>query len=149
MGGSTITVNLFGRRLGIFQVQGSRCTGLCHTPRITYNGKSTLLVHTRSSLQLQQNHKPDLQREQSTLDKLRRQCPSSLKKGQEDQTVFLTDKYGPEYKFTNDYYSTVEVFRQGFALSISRMGGLKVLTGKQGEIRRNCRFTNKNNPHIK
>ncbi|KAL0387994.1 UNVERIFIED_CONTAM: putative peroxidase 26 [Sesamum radiatum] len=115
----------------------------------------------------------------STLDKLRRQCPSSLKKGQEDPTVFLTDKYGPQYTFSNAYYSNVlskdsvlrvdqqllfnnntssivleyagnfEEFRQGFALSISRMGCLKVLTGKQGEIRRNCRFTNKNNPKIK
>ncbi|KAL2230392.1 UNVERIFIED_CONTAM: putative peroxidase 26 [Sesamum indicum] len=123
--------------------------------------------------------KPDPTMSKSTLDKLRRQCPSSLKKGQEDPTVFLTDKYGPNYTFSNAYYSNVlskdsvlrvdqqllfnkntspkvleyagkfEEFRQGFALSMSRMGGLKVLTGKQGEIRRNCRFTNKNNPKIK
>ncbi|KAL0286487.1 UNVERIFIED_CONTAM: putative peroxidase 26 [Sesamum angustifolium] len=123
--------------------------------------------------------KVDTTMSKSTLDKLRRQCPSSLKKGQEDPTVFLTDKYGPQYTFSNAYYSNVlskdsvlrvdqqllfnnntssivleyagnfEEFRQGFALSISRMGCLKVLTGKQGEIRRNCRFTNKNNPKIK
>lgn len=36
-----------------------------------------------------------------------------------------------------------EDFRKSFALSISRMGNIKVLTGNQGEIRRNCRFTNK------
>ncbi|KAL3829203.1 hypothetical protein ACJIZ3_018005 [Penstemon smallii] len=123
--------------------------------------------------------KPDPVMSKSSLDKLKQQCPVSLNKGQQDPTVFLTDKYGPQYKFSNAYYSNVlsydsvlkvdqdilfnnnmqefvldyafsfEHFRKGFALSVSRMGSLKVLTGKQGEIRRSCRFTNKNNPNIK
>ncbi|XP_058092525.1 probable peroxidase 61 [Magnolia sinica] len=42
-----------------------------------------------------------------------------------------------------------EDFRRSFALSMSRMGNLGVLTGKLGEIRQNCRFTNKDNPHLK
>ncbi|KAH6778385.1 Peroxidase superfamily protein [Perilla frutescens var. frutescens] len=108
----------------------------------------------------------------SRVAELKGKCPQSLKKGQKDPTVFLTEKNGDRYRFTNNYYSNVrsyntvlrvdqellynynttqlvleyaaefELFRKEFALSISRMGGLKVLTGKQGEIRRNCRFTN-------
>ncbi|KAI3459795.1 hypothetical protein Pfo_016458 [Paulownia fortunei] len=123
--------------------------------------------------------KPDPTMSKSSLDKLRQQCPESLKKGQKYPTVFLTDKNGAQYRFTNTYYSNIlsydsvlkvdqellfnynttqlvleyagsfQQFRKEFALSISRMGSLKVLTGKQGEIRQNCRFTNKNNPYIK
>ncbi|KAJ8774746.1 hypothetical protein K2173_017192 [Erythroxylum novogranatense] len=40
-----------------------------------------------------------------------------------------------------------EDFRRSFALSVSRMGNINVLTGKAGEIRRHCRYTNKNNPY--
>ncbi|KAG9142972.1 hypothetical protein Leryth_006250 [Lithospermum erythrorhizon] len=43
----------------------------------------------------------------------------------------------------NDYADSFEQFRRVFALTISRMGGLKVLTGKNGEIRKNCRVPNK------
>ncbi|PIN26432.1 Peroxidase [Handroanthus impetiginosus] len=123
--------------------------------------------------------KPDPTMSKSELNKLRQQCPQTLKQGQKDPTVFLTDKDGPQYNFTNTYYSNVlshnsvlkvdqnllndinstqivqeyaankEQFRREFAFSISRMGGLKVLTGKQGEIRLNCRVINKNNPNIK
>ncbi|PKI38039.1 hypothetical protein CRG98_041569 [Punica granatum] len=39
-----------------------------------------------------------------------------------------------------------EDFRRSFALSMSRMGSIGVLTGNQGEIRRNCRFTNAESP---
>lgn len=117
------------------------------------------------------------------LGKLRQLCPSSKKKkkkkSEKDPTVFLTDKNGDTYPFTNTYYSNVlsydsvlgvdqqllfnyntsqlvleyaekfESFRREFTLSISRMGGLGVLTGKQGEVRKNCRLTNRNNPDIK
>ncbi|XP_073030497.1 probable peroxidase 26 [Primulina eburnea] len=119
------------------------------------------------------------------LEKLRQLCPSSSsspsskKKSDKDPTIFLTDKNGDAYSFTNTYYSNVlsydsvlgvdqqllfnyntsqlvleyaekfESFRREFTLSISRMGGLGVLTGKQGEIRKNCRLTNNNNPDIK
>ncbi|KAL0392484.1 UNVERIFIED_CONTAM: putative peroxidase 61 [Sesamum radiatum] len=122
--------------------------------------------------------KADPSMSKSSLNKLRQQCPKSLKNGQKDPTVFLTDKDGDQYRFTNNYYSNVlsydsvlkvdqdllfnynttqlvleyagkfEQFRREFALSMSRMGSLKVLTGKQGEIRQNCRVTNKNNPKL-
>ncbi|XP_057777807.1 probable peroxidase 26 [Salvia miltiorrhiza] len=122
--------------------------------------------------------KADPSMSKSELDKLRKQCPKSLKQGQKDPTVFLTDKNGEQYKFSNTYYVNVvansavlkvdqdllrnynttqlaleyagafEHLRRQFALSMSRMGSLKVLTGMQGEIRQNCRFTNKNNPYI-
>ncbi|KZV48464.1 putative peroxidase 61-like [Dorcoceras hygrometricum] len=121
--------------------------------------------------------KPDPTMSRLLLGKLRKLCPSSLKKCK-DSTVFLTDKDGDAYPFTITYYSNVlsydsvlgvdqqllfnyntsqlvleyaekfESFRREFTLSISRMGGLGVLTGNQGEIRKNCRLTNKNNPEI-
>lgn len=120
--------------------------------------------------------KADPSMDKSLLNALRQQCPRDLKKGQEDPLVYLNPQNGPQYKFTNSYYSNVlshksvlgvdqqllkgnyslvdeysqvfEQFRKMFALSINRMASLKVLTGKNGEIRRNCRFTNKNNPNI-
>ncbi|KAG9142234.1 hypothetical protein Leryth_007672 [Lithospermum erythrorhizon] len=46
-------------------------------------------------------------------------------------------------QIVNDYASSFEQFRRIFAFSISRMGGLRVLTGTKGEIRRNCRVPNK------
>ncbi|GFQ04384.1 probable peroxidase 61 [Phtheirospermum japonicum] len=124
--------------------------------------------------------KPDPSMSKSILDKLRQHCPSKNNRPTskpKDETVFLTEKNGANYRFTNTYYSNVlshdsvlrvdqellynyntsqlvleyagslEQFRKQFALSINRMGSLKVLTGKQGEIRRNCRFTNNNNPY--
>lgn len=124
----------------------------------------------------QNTRKPDPSMDKSLLKDLRKQCPPSIPNGKEDPLVFLNPKNGPQYRFTNTYYkqaesyrsvlgvdqqvlqgnySLVDVyanfseqFRRQFALSISRMGGLKVLTGKRGEIRRNCRFTNGNNPSI-
>ncbi|XP_051126528.1 probable peroxidase 26 [Andrographis paniculata] len=41
-----------------------------------------------------------------------------------------------------EYAKSLDKFRAQFALSVSRMGGLRVLTGRQGEIRRNCRSPN-------
>ncbi|XP_027118614.1 probable peroxidase 61 [Coffea arabica] len=121
--------------------------------------------------------KPDPRMKKSLLKDLRQQCPPNTPKGKEDPLVYLNPENGPGYKFTNSYYKRVESyqavlgvdqqvlwgnhslvdayakyfeqFRREFALSISRMGGLRVLTGKKGEIRRNCRFTNGNNPSIK
>ncbi|XP_059632935.1 probable peroxidase 26 [Cornus florida] len=122
--------------------------------------------------------KPDPSMKKSFLDEMRKQCPPKVKQGQHDPLVLLNPR-NPNYKFSNSYYSVVqnnesvlgvdqqllygddtnqltqefnvslEDFRKAFALSINRMGGLKVLTGNNGEIRRNCRFTNKNNPNIK
>ncbi|XP_076916687.1 putative peroxidase 26 [Bidens hawaiensis] len=43
----------------------------------------------------------------------------------------------------DEYAIGLEDFRLGFAYSMSKMGGLKVLTGTNGEIRRDCRYVNK------
>lgn len=123
--------------------------------------------------------KPDPSMATSFLTDMRRLCPQSLGKGQTNPMVFLNPESGSGYKFTNSYYSRLlshkavlgvdqqllfgndtaqiteefdegfEDFRKSFALSISRMGNIKVLTGSQGEIRQNCRFTNKDNPNQK
>ena len=58
--------------------------------------------------------------------------------------------YGSDTKeIVNEFADRLEDYRKSFALSISRAGTLNVLTGKQGEIRRNCRYTNKDNPYLK
>lgn len=117
--------------------------------------------------------KPDPSMDGSFVTEMRKLCPERLKKGQPNPLVFLNPESGSNYKFTQSYYSRIlshkavlevdqqllfgndtaqitqefapgfEDFRKSFALSISRMGNIKVLTGNQGEIRRNCRFTNK------
>lgn len=38
-------------------------------------------------------------------------------------------------------------FKKAFALSMYRLGNYNVLTGQQGEIRKNCHYTNSNNPY--
>ncbi|CAK9149618.1 unnamed protein product [Ilex paraguariensis] len=108
--------------------------------------------------------KPDPSMKKSLLTNLRKQCPPKSKTGQRNPLVFLNPDNGPNYKFTNSYYSRVlshksvlavdqqllygssngtkqltnqyagsfEDFGEEFALSISRMGGLKVLTGNKG-----------------
>lgn len=43
----------------------------------------------------------------------------------------------------NEFAAGFEDFRRSFALSMSRMGIINVLTGNQGEIRKNCRVINK------
>ncbi|KAL7085895.1 hypothetical protein ACP275_14G306000 [Erythranthe tilingii] len=115
--------------------------------------------------------KPDPSMSKALSEKLRQQCPKVVVP-KKDPTVFLTDKNGEQYRFTNNYYSNVlshdsvlradqellygyntsqlvleyagsfEQLRRQFSLSVSRLGGLKVLTGTDGEIRQNCRFTN-------
>ncbi|GLT45843.1 hypothetical protein SLA2020_196460 [Shorea laevis] len=62
------------------------------------------------------------------------------------KAVFEVDQqllYGNDTaQITEEFAAGFEDFRKSFALSMSRMGNIKVLTGNQGEIRRNCRFTN-------
>ncbi|XP_009785414.1 putative peroxidase 61 [Nicotiana tabacum] len=119
--------------------------------------------------------KPDPTMKRSTLVTLRSQCPKNSKT---DSAVYFSPGYGSNYTFSNTFYGKVvahesvlrvdqqlsygadtnelvnefahslEQFRKAFTLSINRMGGLKVLTGKNGEIRRDCKFTNKNNPNL-
>ncbi|KAK9288888.1 hypothetical protein L1049_017355 [Liquidambar formosana] len=123
--------------------------------------------------------KPDPSMAASFLAEMRKLCPPSSTNGQSDPLIFLNPGSGSSYKFTQSYYSRIlshqavlevdqqllfgndtvqiteefatgfEDFRKSFALSMSRMGTIKVLTGKEGEIRHNCRFTNKNNPNKK
>ncbi|TXG72774.1 hypothetical protein EZV62_001353 [Acer yangbiense] len=47
-------------------------------------------------------------------------------------------------ELVNEFAAGFEDFRQAFALSMSRMGSINVLTGKEGEIRRTCNSTNAN-----
>ncbi|XP_022145202.1 probable peroxidase 26 [Momordica charantia] len=51
-----------------------------------------------------------------------------------DDTKEIVEEFAPSSGF--------EDFRKSFALSMSRMGSFKVLTGKDGEIRRDCRRRN-------
>ncbi|XP_061365166.1 probable peroxidase 26 [Gastrolobium bilobum] len=110
------------------------------------------------------------------LDTMKKLCPPR-KKGQTDPLVYLNPESGSSYNFTESYYKRIlnheavlevdqqllngddtkqiteefaagfEDFRKSFALSMFKMGNIKVLTGNQGEIRRNCRYTNKGSPN--
>ncbi|KAD3641739.1 hypothetical protein E3N88_30963 [Mikania micrantha] len=116
--------------------------------------------------------KPDPTMEPTTLSYLQRQCPKKVRLGQPNPLINLNPD-NPTHNFTNSYYSRVlarrsvlgvdqqllygndtreltveyanglEDFRGEFAYSISKMGGLKVLTGTKGEIRKDCRVVNK------
>lgn len=116
--------------------------------------------------------KPDPTINKTLLQGLQNTCPLKNTKKPSQQLVFLNPDNGKDYKFTNSYYKRVlsnksilevdqqllygsdtneltdeyatyfEEFRKGFALSITRMGSIQVLTGKKGEIRRNCRVRN-------
>lgn len=116
--------------------------------------------------------KPDPTMELATLSYLQKQCPEKVTLGQPNPLINLNPD-NPTHKFTNSYYSRVlenksvlgvdqqmryggdtydltieyakglEDFKGGFAYSMSRMGGLKVLTGTKGEIRRICSAINK------
>ncbi|XP_072992408.1 probable peroxidase 26 [Typha latifolia] len=121
--------------------------------------------------------KPDKTMANSIIRELRKKCRSSA--GSTDPTVFLNPSSGSNYSFESSYYYRTmqnlavlgidqqftatsngkriaaqfrdgfEDFRRYFALSISRMGSLGVLTKDQGEIRSNCHYTNANNPGLK
>ncbi|KAL1805313.1 hypothetical protein ACET3Z_028381 [Daucus carota] len=117
--------------------------------------------------------KPDPTMNKSLLESLRQTCPLNNTKRPSQQLAFLNPDNGKDHNFTNSYYKRVlanksvlgvdqqllygtdtkeltdefatyfEEFRRSFALSMTRMGGIQVLTGKKGEIRRNCRVRNK------
>lgn len=118
--------------------------------------------------------KPDPTMNATFVETMRKLC-SPRKKGQHDPLVYLNPQSGPDYNFTESCYQRIqsheavlgidqqllysddtqqiteefaagfEDFRRTFALSMYRMGNIQVLTGNQGEIRRNCRYTNKGN----
>ncbi|XP_010508422.1 PREDICTED: probable peroxidase 26 [Camelina sativa] len=106
------------------------------------------------------------------LSEMAKQCPPRTRKGQTDPLVYLNPDSGSNHSFTNSYYSRIlsnksvlevdqqllynddtkqiseefaasfEDFRKSFALSMSKMGAINVLTKTEGEIRRDCRRTN-------
>lgn len=110
-------------------------------------------------------------------DNMQKLCPPKTKKGQHDPLVFLNPESGSDYTFRESYYKRVlhseavlevdqqllyggdtkeiteefaagfEDFRRSFAESMFKMGNINILTGNQGQIRQNCRFTNKGNPN--
>ncbi|KAF8041275.1 hypothetical protein BT93_A0018 [Corymbia citriodora subsp. variegata] len=115
--------------------------------------------------------KPDPNMDSSFLAQMRSQCPPNSK-SQGDPQVFLDPASGSSYTFSNSFYTRLlnrqavlgidqqlalgddtsqiaqefeagfEDFRKVFALSMSRMGNVGVLTGNKGEIRKNCRAVN-------
>ncbi|CAK7322662.1 unnamed protein product [Dovyalis caffra] len=116
--------------------------------------------------------RPDPSMNKAFADQMRKKCPRRTKKGQSDPLVFLNPESGSKYTFTESFYKRVlsyrsvlgvdqqllfsndtlqitqefaggfEYLRRSFALSMSRMGNINVLTGNQGEIRRNCQYIN-------
>ncbi|XP_030539843.1 peroxidase 40 [Rhodamnia argentea] len=59
---------------------------------------------------------------------------------QSDQVLFAGD--GPTRQIVESYAEDPMTFFEDFKRSMVRMGSLGLLTGKQGEIRRNCRSVN-------
>ncbi|KAL1298356.1 hypothetical protein HN51_042728 [Arachis hypogaea] len=116
--------------------------------------------------------KPDPSMNATLLNTLRNLCPPR-KKGEHDPSVYLDPESGPHYSFSESYYKRIlrheavleidqqllygndtvqiteefaagiEDFRRAFAESMYKMGNIDVLTGNEGEIRQNCRYTNK------
>lgn len=58
-------------------------------------------------------------------------------------TVLITQNYtGEIIKRVRAYASDERLFFASYANSMVKMGNISVLTGSQGEIRKNCRFVN-------
>ncbi|KAG6408396.1 hypothetical protein SASPL_131407 [Salvia splendens] len=174
MGGSPLAGHLHRSRNHLLQIEGLDDMDYATLLGAHTMGKTHCANLNDRLYNFNKTRKPDPSIAKSQLDELRKQCPKTLKKGQKDPTMFLTDD---QYRFSNKYYSNLvsnkavlkvdqdllqsyntselaheyaamfQHLKQQFSLSISRLGGLKVLTGNQGEIRLNCRFTNKNNPY--
>ncbi|KAM6566700.1 probable peroxidase 61 [Cannabis sativa] len=123
--------------------------------------------------------RPDPTMKPELVQSLRKQCPERLRKGQSDPLVYLNPESGSHYSFTESFYrrvnnnqailgvdqqllyredtkdltdqfaASLQDFKLSIALSMNRMGNINVLTGNQGEIRRTCSITNKDNPLLK
>ena len=59
-----------------------------------------------------------------------------------DNVLVTQDLEGEIIEQVSAYAYNEELFFASFAKSIVKMGNINVLTGDQGEIRRNCRFIN-------
>lgn len=120
--------------------------------------------------------KPDPTMDPTYVKTLQKMCGPTVVKGKPDPVIPLNSNSGLTYQFNNSYYSriqnhkavlgvdqqlllgpdTVEIvdefaagfedLRRSFAQSMSRMGSIWALTGDKGEIRRDCRYTNADNP---
>ncbi|GFY92762.1 peroxidase superfamily protein [Actinidia rufa] len=135
--------------------------------------KSTLQIHPGQTLQFQQYRKARPQHEEIIPKGNEKAKPAKIEVQPMRSLPYLNPVSGPNYKFTNIYYSRVlsgesvlgvdqrlqfgmdtkqiskefaedrADFRSSFALSISPMGGRRVLTGDKGQIFLNCRYVNK------
>ncbi|XP_043717319.1 peroxidase 20 [Telopea speciosissima] len=63
-----------------------------------------------------------------------------------DNVLVTQDHEGTIVKRVWAYASDQQLFFNSFAKSMIKMGNINVLTGEQGEIRRNCRFVNPATP---
>lgn len=116
--------------------------------------------------------KPSPTIDKSFLSEMVKQCPPRTRKGQTDPLVYLNPDSGSNHSFTSSFYSRIlsnksvlevdqqllynddtkriseefsesfEDFRKAFALSMSKMGAINVLTKNEGEIRKDCRRRN-------
>lgn len=59
-----------------------------------------------------------------------------------DNVLVTEDHEGEIIKLVWAYASNQELFFSSFANSVVKMGNINVLTGNEGEIRKNCRFVN-------
>lgn len=59
-----------------------------------------------------------------------------------DNVLVMEDEQGEVSEKVWDYASNQRLFFKSFANSMVKMGNTNVLTGHQGQIRRNCRFSN-------
>lgn len=59
-----------------------------------------------------------------------------------DNVLINEDEFGEIIKQVWAYASDQDLFFNSFVNSIIKMGNIRVLTGFEGQIRRNCRFVN-------
>ncbi|XP_039161325.1 probable peroxidase 61 [Eucalyptus grandis] len=159
---------LWGSALAYFESRGLDVLDLTTLLGGHSLGKTNCSVIADRLYNFNKTGKPDPSMDSSFLAQMRVQCPPNSK-----NQVYLDPDSGSSYSFSKSFYSRVlnhravlgidqqiaanndssqiaqqydgsfEDFRKRFALSMSRMGNIKVLTGNQGEIRKNCRVVNR------
>ncbi|KAL8153514.1 LOW QUALITY PROTEIN: hypothetical protein V2J09_011274 [Rumex salicifolius] len=121
--------------------------------------------------------KSDPSMDDTNLASLRAKCPKTKKKGEHEGIVAMNPDAGSEYALSNTTYTrivnykavmgvdqqlmynkdtmqlaqefsdTLQDFKLALALSMARMSEIGVLNGSNGEIRRHCAYSNKDNPN--